>query len=96
MMVFKSASEETPSAQNDKIFGQTFVITGKLNSYSNRDALKSEIESLGGKVTGSISSKTNYLINNDITSTSAKNQKAKSLGIPIISEEDYKKFLKNN
>ena len=96
MMVFKSASEEAPSAQNDKIFGQTFVITGKLNSYSNRDALKSEIESLGGKVTGSISSKTNYLINNDITSTSAKNQKAKSLGIPIISEEDYKKFLKNN
>ena len=96
MMVFKSASEEVPSAQNDKIFGQTFVITGKLNSYSNRDALKNEIESLGGKVTGSISSKTNYLINNDITSTSAKNQKAKSLGIPIISEEDYKKFLKNN
>ena len=92
-MVFKSASEEAPSAQYDKIFGQTFVITGKLDLNKNRDALKAKIESLGGKVTGSVSSKTNYLINNDLTSTSAKNKKAKELGIPIISEEQFEKFL---
>ena len=91
LLSFKETEEQTPSADS-KIFGQTFVITGKLNSYS-RANLKSEIESLGGRVTGSVSSKTNYLINNDITSTSSKNQKAKELGIPIITEEEFKKFL---
>ena len=65
----------------------TFVITGKLKSFKNRDEAKEFIEANGGKVTGSISSKTNYLINNDITSTSSKNNKAKELGIPIITEE---------
>ena len=92
LLSFKVASKEAPSADN-KIFGQTFVITGKLNLNKNRDALKAKIESLGGKVTGSVSSKTNYLINNDLTSTSAKNKKAKELGIPIISEEQFEKFL---
>lgn len=92
LLSFEAASKEAPSADN-KIFGQTFVITGKLNLNKNRDALKAKIESLGGKVTGSVSSKTNYLINNDLTSTSAKNKKAKELGIPIISEEQFEKFL---
>jgi len=68
---------------------KTFVITGKVINYKNRDELKAEIESLGGKVASSISSKTDYLINNDINSTSSKNKKAKELGIPIISEEQY-------
>lgn len=65
----------------------TFVITGKLKTFKNRDEAKDFIESNGGKVTGSISGKTNYLINNDLTSTSSKNNKAKELGIPIITEE---------
>ena len=64
-------------------------MTGKLHHYKNRDELKAEIESLGGKVTGSVSSKTNYLINNDTTSGSAKNRSAKRLGIPIISEDEF-------
>ena len=65
----------------------TFVVTGKLKTFKNRSELKSYVESLGGKVTDSITSKTNYLVNNDINSTSSKNQKAKSLDIPIITEE---------
>ena len=82
-------SEATPAAAiKDKIF----VITGSLVNYKNRDLLKTEIESLGGKVSSSISSKTNYLINNDINSTSSKNKKAKELGIPIITEEEYLKL----
>ena len=69
--------------------GKTFVITGSLVSYPNRDALKKEIEDRGGKVAGSVSAKTSFLINNDITSTSGKNKKAKELGVPIITEADY-------
>lgn len=79
---------------NDLLNGKTFVITGSLNHYSNRNELKEVIESNGGKVSGSISSKTSYLINNDIDSTSSKNKKAKSLGIPIINEEDFANMLK--
>lgn len=78
---------------NDSLKELTFVITGSLNHYANRDELKSEIESYGGKVSGSISSKTSYLINNDVNSTSSKNSKAKSLNIPIISEEDFIKMI---
>lgn len=66
-----------------------FVITGSLNNFTNRDALIEYIESLGGKVVGSISSKVNYLINNDITSNSTKNNQAKKLNIPIISENEF-------
>lgn len=73
--------------------GLTFCITGKLKLSKNRDALKELIISCGGKVTDSVTSKTNYLINNDINSTSAKNKKAKELNIPIITEEDFKKLL---
>lgn len=75
------------SANNSNIFGKTFVITGKLNAFSNRDELKDKIESLGGKVVGSVSAKTDYLINNDIESNSSKNKKAKSLNIPIVNEQ---------
>ena len=72
---------------------KTVVITGKLNAFKNRDELKEKIESLGGKVSGSISGKTNYLINNDVNSTSSKNAAAKKLNIPIISEEDFCKMF---
>lgn len=75
------------------ITGMTFVITGSLNIWKNRDALIADIESLGGKVSGSVSKNTTYLINNDITSTSGKNKKAKELGIPIISETDFAKMI---
>lgn len=76
---------ETVSELKDK----TVVITGKLVAFKNRDALKEKIESLGGKVSGSISGKTDYLINNDVNSTSSKNTSAKKLNIPIISEEEF-------
>ncbi len=69
--------------------GKTFVVTGSVNHYKNRDELKADIVAHGGTVAGSVSSKTSYLINNDINSTSSKNQKAKSLNIPIISEEEF-------
>lgn len=74
--------------------GKTFVVTGSVNHYKNRDELKADIVSHGGTVVGSVSSKTSYLINNDINSTSSKNQKAKSLNIPIISEEEFLQMIK--
>ncbi len=74
--------------------GKIFVITGSLNNYDNRSDLKELIESLGGKVTGSVTSKTSYLINNDINSTSEKNKKARALGVSIISEEDFENLVK--
>lgn len=80
--------EENTSEQD--LEGMTFVITGSLETYPNRDALKKEIEDRGGKVAGSVSAKTTCLINNDINSGSSKNKKAKSLGIPIINEEMFK------
>ena len=73
--------------------GKTFVVTGSVNHYKNRDELKADIVAHGGTVTGSISSKTSYLINNDINSTSSKNQKAKSLNIPIITEDEFLQML---
>lgn len=72
---------------------KTFVITGSLNQFDNRKQLKEMIEQLGGKVTGSVSKKTDYLINNDKDSTSSKNKKAKELGIPILSEEDFLQMI---
>ena len=65
----------------------TFVITGSLTHFENRDALKKELEARGAKVSGSISAKTNFLVNNDINSTNSKNKKAKQLNIPIVNEE---------
>lgn len=77
----------------EQIFaGMNFVITGSLEHFSNRGEAKNLIESLGGKVTGSVTGKTNYLINNDMTSNSSKNKKARELGIPILSEEDFLKL----
>ena len=76
----------------EAIKGKTFVITGSLEHFENRDALKAFIENAGGKVTGSVSAKTDYLINNDTTSSSTKNKKAAQLGIPVISEDDFIKM----
>ena len=76
--------------------GKVFVITGKLKNYKNRDELKKQIESFGGKVSGSVTKKTDYLINNDNTSTSSKNTNAKTLGIPIITEEEFIKIFDMN
>lgn len=73
--------------------GKTFVITGKLNHFVNRDALVAKIEELGGKSSGSVSKNTSYLINNDVESTSGKNKKAKELNVPIISEDDFLKMF---
>lgn len=75
--------------------GLTFCITGRLEKFQNRDAIKSYIEDLGGKVTGSVTKNTQYLINNDINSTSSKNKTAKSLGIPIITEEQFLNMIDN-
>ena len=93
MELAKEFKFETPksimSETTNELDGKTFVVTGSVNHYANRDALKADIEAHGGKVVGSISSKTDYLINNDINSTSSKNQKAKSLNVPIISEDQF-------
>lgn len=88
----KSVSNETSHILD----GKTFVVTGSVNHYKNREELKNDIVAHGGTVVGSVSSKTNYLINNDINSTSSKNQKAKSLNIPIITENEFIKMLHNS
>ena len=86
--------QEAPRETNEQIFaGLNFVITGNVEHFANRNAVKAEIEKRGGKVTGSVTSKTNYLINNDVTSNSSKNKKAKELQIPIISENDFIRML---
>jgi len=87
---------EIPEIKKEELFLKkiNFVITGSINHFSNRDEMKELIESKGGKVTGSVTSKTNYLINNDVVSNSSKNKKAKELKIPIISEEDFLELLK--
>lgn len=84
--------EEEPEGGKD-LSGVNFVITGSVEYFANRGEVKEEIERRGGKVTGSVTSKTNYLINNDVNSTSSKNRKARELGIPIISEEEFLKML---
>lgn len=81
--------EAAAVTQESPITGKTFVITGSVMHFPNRDAVKSYIEERGGKVAGSVSAKTDYLINNDRESGSSKNKKAKELGIPILSEEDF-------
>ena len=85
--------EKEESVGGDKLSGKVCVITGSLQHFSNRNELKELIEKNGGKVSGSVSSKTNYLINNDTASNSSKNKKAKELGVEIISEEDFLKLL---
>lgn len=81
--------EEKQEAENHNISGKTFVITGSVHHFANRDELKQVIEKLGGKATGSVSKNTDYLINNDATSSSSKNKKAKELGVAIITEEEF-------
>ena len=81
--------QEETDAGGQIFSGVNFVITGTVNHFANRGEVKEEIEKRGGKVTGSVTSKTNYLINNDLTSGSSKNRKARELGIPIISEDEF-------
>ena len=85
--------EAEESVGSDSFAGKVFVITGSLEHFTNRNELKELIENNGGKVSGSVSSKTNFLINNDTASNSSKNKKAKELGVEIISEEDFLKLL---
>lgn len=93
-IIYEELKEKETS---NSLEGKTFVITGKLKQFKNRDALKAEIEGRGGKVSGSVTKKTDYLINNDTESTTAKNKTAKELSIPIISEENFIKiFDKSN
>ena len=89
--------EQEPESEEDAVFaGKVFVITGSVEHFANRKALQAEIEKRGGKATGSVTAKTSYLINNDVTSNSSKNKKAKELGIPIISELDFLNMLGGN
>lgn len=85
--------EERPQEGSLKLAGLNFVITGSVHHFANRREVKEKIESLGGKVTGSVTSRTNYLINNDTASTSSKNKKANELGIPILSEEQLLEMI---
>ena len=85
--------KEDWSGGNGALEGKTFVITGSLEHFSNRKELQAKIEELGGRVTGSVTAKTSYLINNDVTSSSSKNKKARELGIGILSEEDFLKMI---
>ena len=87
--------QEEGSEDIQKFAGINFVITGSVEHFANRGEVKEEIEKRGGKVTGSVTSKTNYLINNDVNSTSSKNRKARELGVPIISEEEFIEMLEN-
>lgn len=85
--------DETEETRGEVFQGMTFVITGSLEHYENRDALKAEIEKAGGKVAGSVSGKTSWLINNNVNSTSGKNRKAHELGVPIINEDTVRKWI---
>ena len=85
--------KEEQNTETQIFAGMNFVITGSVEHFKNRNEVKEVIESKGGKVTGSVTSKTNYLINNDTTSGSSKNKKARELGIAIISEEEFLKML---
>ena len=85
--------QETGEKETQILEGKNFVITGSVHHFANRAEVKELIEKKGGKVTGSVTSKTDYLINNDVESTSSKNKKARELGIPILSEEAFLKMI---
>ena len=89
LQVVEIQKVEKKNTENGTCNGLTFVITGDVHQFKNRDEFKVYVESQGGKVAGSVSGKTNYLVNNDVESTSSKNKKAKDLGIPIISEDTF-------
>lgn len=89
LSVIRVQKVEKVDTENGRCVGMTFVITGDVHHFKNRDEFKAYVEAEGGKVAGSVSGKTNYLVNNDVESTSSKNKKAKSLGVPIISEDTF-------
>ena len=101
VLVMTLVSENVAFAAEEKkeekqiLKGVNFVITGSVEHFANRSEAKELIESLGGKVTGSVTSKTSYLINNDVTSASSKNKKATELGIPIISEKQFLEMIED-
>ena len=87
--ILEIAASEPVTEVQGSCAGLTFVITGDVHQFKNRDEFKAYVEANGGKVAGSVSKKTNFLVNNDVTSTSSKNMKARELGIPILSEDDF-------
>ena len=91
-LTFEAEDEESSEVADEAFAGMNFVITGSLEHFKNRKELQELIERRGGKVTGSVTSKTNYLINNDVASSSSKNKKARELGVPILSEEEFLKL----
>ena len=91
-LTFEAGDEESSEGADEAFAGMNFVITGSLEHFKNRKELQELIERRGGKVTGSVTSKTNYLINNDVASSSSKNKKARELGVPILSEEEFLKL----
>ena len=92
-MIFLENNLFNKSNENSHCANMVFCITGKLTTFKNRDEAKQKIEAAGGKVTNSVTGNTTYLVNNDINSTSSKNVKAKSLNIPIISENELLAML---
>lgn len=88
-LTFETEDEDGTDNSDKRFDGMNFVITGSLEHFNNRKELQELIEKRGGKVTGSVTSKTSYLINNDVTSTSSKNKKARELGVKILSEEEF-------
>ena len=91
-LTFEAGDEESSEGADEAFAGMNFVITGSLEHFKNRKELQELIERRGGKVTGSVTFKTNYLINNDVASSSSKNKKARELGVPILSEEEFLKL----
>ena len=91
-LTFEAEDAESSEGEDEAFAGMNFVITGSLEHFKNRKELQELIERRGGKVTGSVTSKTNYLINNDVASSSSKNKKARELGVPILSEEEFLKL----
>ena len=91
-LTFEAEDEESSEGADEAFAGMNFVITGSLEHFKNRKELQELIEHRGGKVTGSVTSKTNYLINNDVASSSSKNKKARELRVPILSEEEFLKL----
>ena len=91
-LTFEAGDEESSEGADEAFAGMNFVITGSLEHFKNRKELQELIERRGGKVTGSVTSKTNYLINNDVASSSSKNKKARELRVPILSEEEFLKL----
>ena len=92
LLPYLTIEKPQESQEEQKLAGLTFVITGSVKHFPNRNALKARIEELGGKVTGSVTGKTSYLINNDTASSSSKNRKARELGVPVISEDEFLKM----